>query len=331
MTIMKKAFSRTLSMLGCTAALLLPAGLVRAADVVPRLQVQSAERMPGADRTMILSVSRAGARIVAVGERGVVLLSDDDGKTYRQARAVPVSSTLTSVWFVDESAGWAVGHWGAILRTVNGGETWTAQRSDVEVDQPLFGVYFKNEKEGWAVGLWSLMLHTVDAGQTWTTVNLPPPSGAKKADRNLYAIFADAKGSLFVPSEQGRVLCSTNGGATWTYAETGYAGSFWSGVALRDGAVLVGGLRGTIYRSANGGDSWTAVQTPYKSSITGMLQLADRSVVTVGLDGVTFSSHDKGLTFTGQQRPDRETLTAIAETRTGKPLVFSVDGPIPTQ
>ena len=280
---------------------------------------------------MILAATRAGRRIVAVGERGVVLLSDDDGKSYRQAQAVPVASTLTGVWFSDEKSGWAVGHWGAILRTADAGETWVAQRSDLETDQPLFGVYFKDDKEGWAVGLWSLMLHTTDAGQTWTPVALPPPAGAKKADRNLYAIFADAKGALYVACEQGRVLRSTNGGATWTYAETGYPGSFWTGVALADRTLLVGGLRGTVYRSVNGGDSWTAVPTPYKSSITGMAQLTDRTVVTVGLDGATLTSRDDGVTFTGVQRPDRATLTAVAASSAGRPAVFSVDGPTDTK
>jgi len=298
-----------------------------AADAVPALRVQNAERTAGATHTMILAATRAGRRIVAVGERGVVLLSDDDGKSYCQAQAVPVASTLTGVWFSSEKTGWAVGHWGAILRTSDAGETWVAQRSDLETDQPLFGVYFKDEKEGWAVGLWSLMLHTTDAGETWTPVALPPPAGAKKADRNLYAIFADLKGGLFVASEQGRVLRSANGGATWTYTETGYPGSFWTGVALQDRTLLVGGLRGTVYRSANGGDSWIAVSTPYKSSITGMTQLADRTVVTVGLDGATLISHDDGVTFTGVQRPDRATLTAVATTSTGRAVVFSVDGP----
>lgn len=313
--------------LALTLLFAVPVAATTTGDAAPSLRVQSAERTVGATRTMILAAARAGRRIVAVGERGVVLLSDDDGKSWRQAQTVPVASTLTGVWFSTAKTGWAVGHWGAILRTVDAGETWVAQRSDLETDQPLFGVWFKDEKEGWAVGLWSLMLHTTDAGQTWTTVTLPPPAGAKKADRNLYAIFADSKGTLFVACEQGRVLRSKDGGASWTYSETGYPGSFWAGVALQDGTLLVGGLRGTIYRSANGGDSWTAVPTPSKSSITGMTQLADRTVVAVGLDGATFSSRDDGVTFTGVQRPDRATLTAVAETSAGRPVVFSVDGP----
>lgn len=295
---------------------------------LPQLQLLPAEQISGRASAQMLAATRAGKRIVAVGDHGVVLLSDDDGKTYRQARSVPASLTLTAVSFANASTGWAVGHGGTILKTADGGDTWLLQRRDITVDQPLFSTYFKNAQEGWAVGLWSLMLHTTDGGASWTTVTLPPPAGAKKADRNLNAIFADASGRLFVACEQGRVMRSSDGGNSWTYAETGYAGSFWSGVALQDGALLVGGLRGTIYRSADGGDSWQASKTPFTSSVTGIVQQPDRSAIAVGLDGVTLRSVDGGLNFTGKQRADRAALTAVVATPAGAPVLFSTNGPV---
>lgn len=294
----------------------------------PQLQARPAERLPAAGTVKILAAARAGKRIVAVGDHGVVLLSDDEGESYQQARTVPVSSTLTAVAFADAANGWAVGHWGAILRTSDGGQTWRAQRGDIAVDQPLFSVHFRNADEGWAVGLWSLMLHTTDGGAHWEKVALPAPPNAKKADRNLYAIFGDAKGGLFITSEQGRVLRSHDNGASWTYCETGYAGSLWSGAALRDNVLLVGGLRGTIYRSADGGDSWQPALTGFKSSVTGIAQRADRSVVAVGLDGMTLASSDGGASFSGIQRPDRAALTAVIDTPAGAPRLFSTHGPL---
>jgi len=299
-----------------------------ATPLKPQLQVLPAEHLAAATATQMLAATRAGQRIVAVGDHGVVLLSDDTGKHYRQAHAVPLSSTLTGVSFINADTGWAVGHWGAILKTSDGGEHWSLQRSDVNVDQPLFSVHFKNAQEGWAVGLWSLMLHTVDGGTHWETVALPPPAGAKKADRNLYAIFADAKGNLFVACEQGRVLHSSDGGATWSYSETGYAGSFWSGLALSDGTLLVGGLRGTIYRSADGGSSWQAASSSLKSSITDMRELADKSIIAVGLDGAVLRSQDGGVSFSGKPRADRAALTAVVDTQTGEPKLFSASGPL---
>lgn len=317
--------SLVLALLMATGTLAPVAG--QASDVKPQLRIEPAEHAEAAMSSPILAATHAGKRVVAVGDHGIVLLSDDDGKTFRQARSVPVDSTLTAVSFIDQRTGWAGGHGGVIVRTQDGGETWKLQRSDTSVDQPIFSVYFKDASEGWAVGLWSLMLHTTDGGATWSTVQLPPPAGQKKADRNLYAIFADPKGNLFVACEQGRVMRSTDGGKNWTYAETGYAGSFWTGISLQDGILLVGGLRGTIYRSADGGNSWQVAQTPFKSSVTDIIEVAGKRVIAVGLDGVTLESHDEGVTFTGKQRSDRSVLTAILDAGpAAPPLLFSTNG-----
>ena len=304
------------------------ASAAHAADIRPELRIEPAEHVDASIEEMMLSATVAGKRIVAVGNRGVVLLSDDDGKSFRQARTVPINVSLTGVSFPTPNDGWAVGHWGSILRTTDGGETWALQRSDISVDQPLFSVYFKNSTEGWAVGLWSLLLHTTDGGGTWSTVQLPPPPGAKKADRNLYDIFPDLKGNLFIACEQGRVMRSTDGGAGWTYVETGYMGSFWTGTVLSDGTLLVGGLRGSIYRSQDDGSTWTAARNDTKSSVTDLLQLPDHSIVGAALDGVSLVSHDDGVSFTGTQRKDRAALTAAVETGDGLPKFFSAAGPV---
>ncbi|HJV93238.1 MAG TPA: glycosyl hydrolase, partial [Azonexus sp.] len=85
------------------------------------LQIRAAAPSSAATLAPMLGAARAGQRIVAVGDYGIVLLSDDQGKTFRQAASVPISSTLTAVSFADARNGWAVGHWGAILRTSDGG------------------------------------------------------------------------------------------------------------------------------------------------------------------------------------------------------------------
>jgi photosystem II stability/assembly factor-like uncharacterized protein len=288
------------------------------------LTLQPAELTPAATKAMMLSVARAGKRIVAAGDRGIVLLSDDDGATFRQARSVPVRSTLTAVCFAGEKTGWAVGHWGVVLRTDDGGESWKVQRADTSVDQPLFSVYFKDAEHGWAVGLWSLMITTADGGKTWAPVRLPAPPGGGKADRNLLKIFADRRGALFVAAEQGVVLRSHDG-EKWSYVSTGYRGSLWTGMALSDGTLLVGGLRGTIYRSADGGSTWSESRTDLKSSITDLGE-AEGKVFAVGLDGASYESDDRGATFRSSQRDDRLPFTALAVAGSGRLVKFSKQG-----
>jgi len=73
-----------------------------ATKVIPELKISPARVNASAKTAMILASTLAGQRIVAVGERGTVLLSDDAGKTFRQAKQVPISATLTSVYFTDQ-------------------------------------------------------------------------------------------------------------------------------------------------------------------------------------------------------------------------------------
>jgi photosystem II stability/assembly factor-like uncharacterized protein len=332
MLMLKKYLNRRAVAFTAIAAALLPVLTASAGTQLspltekPVLHLHAAEHLSTAKDSQLLDATHAGKRIVAVGDYGTVLLSDDDGRTYRQARSVPVDSTLTSVTFSDAQNGWAVGHWGVIIHTVDGGETWSVQRTDASVDQPIFSVYFSSEKSGWAVGLWSLMLHTEDGGASWHVKNAPPPPGTKKADRNFYSIFADKKGAIYVTCEQGLVMRSMDGGETWTYAETGYKGSLWTGSGLESGAILVGGLRGTIYRSDDQGATWRQASTPYKASITGFAQDSNGKVTATSLDGIVLESDSDGERFSGRQRRDGASLTAVVESSSGRPLLFSTSG-----
>lgn len=290
--------------------------------------VAPAARVPHAARAALLASARAGTRMVAVGERGVVMLSDDQGRTFRQARDVPVDVTLTSVSFVDERQGWAVGHWGVVLATRDGGETWALRRKDVQVDRPLFAVHFFDAHNGVAVGLWSLVLVTDDAGANWRSVAPPPPEGSNKADLNLLGLFADDRGRVYAAAERGMVLRSDDRGASWSYAATGYKGSFWTGLALPGGVLLAGGLRGSLYRSADDGRNWARVATDSKSSITAMAVHEGR-VVAVGLDGLVLRSTDAGATFSSEVRSDRAALTGVTVTSGGRTVLLSRQGVVP--
>ena len=96
--------------ISCAAACgLLAAGLpavTLAADPATDAAVEYSVIAPLAPRSLLLDAVKAGDRIVVVGERGHVLLSDDQGASWRQAK-VPTRATLTAVYFVDAQNGWA--------------------------------------------------------------------------------------------------------------------------------------------------------------------------------------------------------------------------------
>lgn len=287
--------------------------------------VVPAVRVAHATQAEMLAATRAGDRIVAVGDHGIVLLSDDDGKSHRQAKSVPIDAALTSVSFVDAKVGWAGGHWGVVLHTEDGGESWTRQRLETSQDRPLFAIHFFDANTGVAVGLWSLVLVTQDAGKSWQKVDMPIPEGAKKADLNLFSLFVDAKGRLFAAAEKGVVLRSDDRGQHWEYLRTGYNGSFWTGLVTADGTIVVAGLRGSMYRSTDDGRSWARVDTKTKSSITNLVRVVG-DIVGVGLDGLVLRSQDGGATFKTDIRSDRSSLTAIAINRKGQTVLYSERG-----
>lgn len=272
-----------------------PAGPARAALAAPLARAAMAQRVVG--RGALLGLAQAGPRAVAVGERGSVLLSDDAGRTWRQAAQVPVSVTLTAVQFVDAHVGWAVGHQGVVLRSDDGGEHWTrqldgaaaarlalaelqalptpdpkaladAQRSVQEgADKPLLALHFSNAREGLVIGAFGLMLATTDGGASWQSVatRLDNPKGA-----HLYALHRDGD-SLLLAGEQGGVWHSGDGGRHFDRIATPYAGS-WFTVLHERGAWLVAGLRGHVLRSSDAGRSWTAWTAPAPVSITSALR-----------------------------------------------------------
>ncbi|PLU87322.1 MULTISPECIES: WD40/YVTN/BNR-like repeat-containing protein [Pseudomonas] len=308
---------------------------VMVAAALPLLPLQAAtlEAVPAtlssnATQATMLDAAWAGARAVAVGDHGVVLLSDDQGKQWRQARSVPLSTPLTGVSFVDAKHGWAVGQWGAILATVDGGESWKIQRLSTEEDRPLFAVHFFNPRQGVAVGLWSLVLTTEDGGQTWAEQPVQAPPGAKRADLNLMGLFADNRGTVYATAEHGKVLHSDDHGKNWHYLDTGYEGTLWSGAVLADGRLLVGGQRGTLLLGSVDDKRFRRVPTQGKGSVTSVA-VAGAQVLAVGLDGLRVHSSNGGESFEEAQSVDGVSLTAALFKSDGKPVLFSRRGVMP--
>ena len=120
--------SRFLSTLALSAAVLLPMQVSAKTEGVsaPSYSIESAAASAG----LLLDITRAGKRLIAVGDRGHILYSDDEGQQWLQAR-VPTQQLLTAVYFVDDRYGWAVGHDALILATRDGGATWTRQYDDL--------------------------------------------------------------------------------------------------------------------------------------------------------------------------------------------------------
>src|SRR5690554_1121911 len=140
-----------------------------------------------AAESLLLDATYAGDRLIAVGEFGHIVLSDDRGATWRQAASVPTQATLTGVTFIGENVGFAVGHDATILRTTDAGENWELVYNDTESEMAFMTVYFESEKRGFAMGAFSFVVETNDGGETWEERSL---SEGTLDDFHLNKLFA---------------------------------------------------------------------------------------------------------------------------------------------
>lgn len=325
---MNRHAHRTLRLLASIAACMaaaLPAPAARAADGardrapaadVARLQAQ---KVAHPERAPLMAAARAGARIVAVGDFGKVLLSDDEGASWRQAAEVPTRVTLTGVQFLDAGRGWAVAHGGVVLATEDGGEHWRiAHRAGAGTS--FFSVRFADATHGLVVGAFGAAITTEDGGRTWHEVAV---GQGEFSDRHLYQIFADATGTTWITAESGVVYRSTDW-RTFVPVALPYRGSIWGGMALPDGAILVWGMGGHVLRSTDSGASWREIPSGTENPLTAGLLLGKR-IVLAGLGGAVLTSDDLGASFRAEIRRDRLSYTAAVEAA-GAPLLTSLSG-----
>ena len=334
-----------LGLCGWAATLALPA----LASPLPAVLLQPALQTPKALGAAILAVARAGKRLVAVGERGTVLLSDDSGQHWKQAQ-VPVQATLTAVSFVDAQTGWAVGHLGVVLRSDDAGATWRKQLDGVQAaalmlqaaqasgdakaieaaqrlveegaDKPFFDLEFSDAQHGHVVGAYGLMLGTADGGASWTAVGprLPNPKSL-----HLYGVRSSGS-TLLIAGEQGLLLRSTDGGASFSALESPYKGSFFGLLHSVGDVWVVYGLRGTAYRSTDAGTHWDKLDTGVPMAVGAGMALPGGGFVLMSQAGDALVGRDDGTALRRVAAREPVPVSAVVQAEDGSLVVASLRG-----
>lgn len=272
-------------------------------------------------RSLLLDVTRAGNRVVAVGERGHIIYSDDDGKTWYQAKA-PSSAMLTAVFFADEKNGWAVGHDSKILATDDGGNNWTIQHKSEKIDesQPFLDVWFKDKNFGFAVGAYGGILHTDDGGKNWDDWS---ENISNEEQLHYNGISGRSDGTVFIVGEQGMIFRSNNNGESWTKLTSPYEGSLFSVLAVKNSSVVfVCGLQGHVFKSTNNGNSWERIKTGITAGLVAENQLDDGSILITGNGGNVLRATNETADFSLITRADRQAVMSVVSTRS--PWLVSV-------
>jgi len=241
-------------------------------------------------RLLLTDAVRIGNRVVAVGDHGHIVFSDNNGENWMRAKTPP-APLLTSVAFADAKNGWAAGHDTVILATTDGGETWAQQFSAPSEQRPLLDLLFVSAKQGYAVGAYGAFYETADGGKTWAARKIIAD------DKHLNAIESVGDGKLLILGEAGTILVSGDAGKTWTASASPYKGSFFGGILANDGSIVAYGLRGKVFRSTDGARTWKPVDNASQATLMGGSKLPDGSLVIAGAAGTVLVSRDNGQSF----------------------------------
>ncbi|MFH2096027.1 MAG: YCF48-related protein [Bacteroidota bacterium] len=268
------------------------------------------------------------------------------------AQTTPITDHLKDIIFIDYKTGWAVGEYGKIIHTIDGGYHWLEQTSGIASD--LFAVHFTDSQNGWAVGEASKILHTIDGGATWTdesfgsgTLNdvffTHPDTGFIVGENGIFrrtydggntwtednepslltvnaCYFEDGQNGL-VATMSGRVQSTNDGGLNWTLHTTGTTWSLFDIIRTNNYIYAVGDY-GTILFSDNNGSTWTT-QTSGTTNILGGIAFADDNTGwVVGNQGLVLYTEDAGITWIEDISNTTEPL--YAATLINHNLVWSV-------
>jgi photosystem II stability/assembly factor-like uncharacterized protein len=275
-----------------------------------------------------VAITRAGKRLVAVGEHGVIICSDDEGATWWQAQ-VPVTVTLTCVAFATPLLGWAAGHFGVILATMDGGKTWVEQLNGIQVNQlalaaaraippgdttsPAFALGLKraeffvqlgpdkpfltlvalSSQKIMVFGAYRMAVVTNDGGKTWSDISL------QVYDRLSHDLYCAARvgDDVYIAAETGLVFRSTDGGSSFPQVAQPGEATLFGVLSAPDGSLVAFGVAGNCFRSVDDGQSWTQVALPTQDDLNAGHVLASGAVVLVGGGGEIFISQNNGTSF----------------------------------
>lgn len=266
---------------------------------------------------VLLGLARAGDRLVAVGDRGHVLLSDDDGKSWRAGKS-GTDALLTSVVFGSLTEGWAVGQDEIVLHSGDGGESWTQQHFTPNVDQNLFSVALLGPTHALASGAYNLILET-DDGKNWKEGKLPD------LDDDYHLNCAVARGEdVLLTGESGHAFLRHAG--SWAKMPVPYEGSQFGCLLGQDGSFYSFGLRGSLFRAAAGGGAWTRIDTGGAASLFGGTVLANGKLVLVGGNGALLLVDPATAKVTKLKSGTGAALSAVAEAKDGRLVSVGEDG-----
>lgn len=245
-------------------------------------------------------------RLVTVGTRGKIALSDDGGRTWSPIGS-PLDVTLTAVTATAEGRLLAVGHEETILTSDDEGNTWASLQTN-PTGGPLLKIRMITDRIGLILGARGVLYRTDDGGTRWTRTVLTTPNGF---DASLFDALDTGKGTVIISAEAGLLYLSRDSGQQWKTIQSPYNGSLFGLVSSHGDAVVAYGMRGTVLLSYDDGEKWAIERPPGADSLFGGAA-RDGEIVLGGQDGtLLYASPGFPTEWRAHPLGSRATITAV--------------------
>ncbi len=161
---------------------------------------------------------------VVGGYRQTIMYTANGGQTWTISQNSNSTVYYLDIKFPSPQIGYMCASTGAILKTINGGATWSAIPGG---SAQLSNLFFTDVNTGWAVGNGGLIIHTIDGGASWQVQT----SGTTNYLNGVH--FLDANRGMVVGSS-GTYLITNDGGATWLNRTNGNTNNDYTDVFFSD-------------------------------------------------------------------------------------------------
>jgi len=201
----------------------------------------------------LFGIAVKGDHKIIVGQRGTVLIGGADGKwTPGQSNT---ENRLLNVGVNAAGLAIAVGEFGTILRSKDGGKTWeqrpvdwTSFRDD-GYEPHIYSVDVQDNGRILIGAEFAYVITSDDGGETFQLAN--------KGEKSIFAMQVLPDGTVYAVGQEGLAMKSTDNGATWAELNTGSNANLFGVWASSQGEVVATGMR-ALLRSSDGGQSFTA-------------------------------------------------------------------------
>ncbi|OQA67133.1 MAG: Ycf48-like protein [Ignavibacteria bacterium ADurb.Bin266] len=210
--------------------------------------------------------------------------------------------TYLGVYFTESNTGWIAGNLGALIKTTDGGESWTI--SQTNTNTLLLKVHSFNGQTVIATGYDGMILRSTDGGETFTQIM----SGVT-SDLWGVQMLNDTVG--FVCGLNQTLLKTTDAGQSWQPVNAGLNEHYWAIDFLDEsyGIIACGG--GKVLRTNDGGNSWIQVQAGDASDLYSIDIIDPLHIAAAGYLGKTVYSSDGGLSWVQNAAVQHNELNSI--------------------